>query len=125
MSLFDLSRASVLSAQRNLSALSGLQKSAGFGRLASVGGLGALTGRSNAAAEDASSATRDVGGRSSLDMAPLSATGSVTSAGSGGADAEEKRVRKRDQLREAAMGTLVSGVGWLVGAPPPPAASRE
>ena len=39
MSLFDLSRASVLSAQRNLSALSGLQKSATLGRLAS-GGLG-------------------------------------------------------------------------------------
>lgn len=29
----------------------------------------------------------------------------------------EQRVRKRDQLRDAAMGTLVSGVGWLVGAP--------
>ncbi|KAG6037191.1 hypothetical protein E4U41_005261 [Claviceps citrina] len=26
------------------------------------------------------------------------------------------RVRKRDQLREAATGTLVSGVGWLIGA---------
>jgi hypothetical protein len=33
---------------------------------------------------------------------------------------EEQRQRKRDQLREAAMGTLVSGVGWLVGAPAPP-----
>jgi hypothetical protein len=58
----------------------------------------------------------DFGGRSSMDMAPLSATGSTASAGSG-ADAEDRRVRKRDQLREAAMGTLVSGVGWLVGAP--------
>ncbi|EAQ90529.1 hypothetical protein CHGG_02464 [Chaetomium globosum CBS 148.51] len=39
MSLFDLSRASVLSAQRNLSALSGLQRSAtaGLGRLAGAG----------------------------------------------------------------------------------------
>ncbi|KAG6321788.1 hypothetical protein E4U22_001307 [Claviceps purpurea] len=27
-----------------------------------------------------------------------------------------QRVRKRDQLREAATGTLVSGVGWLIGA---------
>lgn len=30
--------------------------------------------------------------------------------------APEDRVRKRDQLREAATGTLVSGVGWLIGA---------
>jgi len=29
---------------------------------------------------------------------------------------ESQRVRKRDQLREAATGTLVSGVGWLLGA---------
>lgn len=28
----------------------------------------------------------------------------------------EPRARKRDQLREAATGTLVSGVGWLIGA---------
>ncbi|GAB1314230.1 Sec39 domain-containing protein [Madurella fahalii] len=87
MSLFDLSRASVLSAQRNFSALSGLQRSAGFG------------GRSGGSA------------RSSLDQRPLSPAG--TSDGE-----DSKRVRKRDQLREAAMGTLVSGVGWLVGAQP-------
>lgn len=31
---------------------------------------------------------------------------------------EQQRVRKRDQLRDAAMGTLVSGVGWLINAPP-------
>jgi hypothetical protein len=110
MSLFDLSRATVLSAQRNLSALSGLQRSAGFGRL---GGGGRSSGGGG-----------DAGGRSSLDQRPLSAAGSAASAGSGGGgggDGEDttKRVRKRDQLREAAMGTLVSGVGWLVGAPPP------
>lgn len=29
-----------------------------------------------------------------------------------------QRVRKRDQLREAAVGTLASGVGWLIGAQP-------
>ena len=29
-----------------------------------------------------------------------------------------QRVRKRDQLRDAATGTLVSGVGWLIGATP-------
>ncbi|PFH55417.1 hypothetical protein XA68_18369 [Ophiocordyceps unilateralis] len=28
----------------------------------------------------------------------------------------ERRTRKRDQLREVATGTLVSGVGWLIGA---------
>ncbi|KAL1841437.1 hypothetical protein VTJ49DRAFT_7052 [Mycothermus thermophilus] len=110
MSLFDLSRASVLSAQRNLSALSGLQKSATLGRLAS-GGLGGVLGRGGAAASPsggASDAGSDAGagGRSSFE-----------SGGEGGG--EEKRVRKRDQLREAAMGTLVSGVGWLVGAPAP------
>ncbi|KAK4041694.1 Sec39 domain-containing protein [Parachaetomium inaequale] len=125
MSLFDLSRASVLSAQRNLSALSGLQRSAagvgaGFaGRLAGGGGGGASgAGRAGLSGGD------DAGGRSSMDMPPLSATGSVASAGSAAAE-EDRRVRKRDQLREAAMGTLVSGVGWLVGAPAPNAQSRE
>jgi hypothetical protein len=82
MSLFDLSRESVLSAQRNLTALSGLQRS-GLGRAA--------------AAEH-----------------PAASSG-----GEGGEDGQQpKRVRKRDQLRDAAMGTLVSGVGWLVGAQP-------
>ncbi|KZL67759.1 secretory pathway protein Sec39 [Colletotrichum tofieldiae] len=32
---------------------------------------------------------------------------------------DHPRARKRDQLREAAMGTLTSGVGWLIGAPAP------
>ncbi|KAG6094626.1 hypothetical protein E4U30_003209 [Claviceps sp. LM220 group G6] len=31
-------------------------------------------------------------------------------------DESNQRVRKRDQLREAATGTLVTGVGWLIGA---------
>lgn len=38
---------------------------------------------------------------------------------SNNSDHEEEphtRVRKRDQLRDAATGTLVSGVGWLIGA---------
>ncbi|KAI0016733.1 secretory pathway protein Sec39 [Xylariomycetidae sp. FL0641] len=30
----------------------------------------------------------------------------------------QPKVRKRDQLREAAVGTLASGVGWLIGAQP-------
>lgn len=97
MSLFDLSRASVASAQKNLSALSSLQKS-GLGRLA--GGFGALGG----------------GGGGHADA-------HAETAGSGAGSEDEshaQRTRKRDQLREAAMGTLVSGVGWLVGAPAPP-----
>ncbi len=108
MSLFDLSRASVLSAQRNLSALSGLQRSASASAKSVTGGFGRLTGGGGGGG--------DVGGRSSLDMPPLSATGSV---GSAEGDEGGRRVRKRDQLRDAAMGTLVSGVGWLVGAPAP------
>ncbi|KAK3299381.1 secretory pathway protein Sec39-domain-containing protein [Chaetomium fimeti] len=137
MSLFDLSRASVLSAQRNLSALSGLQRSAsaglgGLGRLAGGGGGGGGGGGSHSggrgAGARAGAGTTSPGGdggdgRGSMDMRPLSAAGSAMSAGSA---EEERRVRKRDQLREAAMGTLVSGVGWLVGAPAPgPAQSRE
>ena len=106
MSLFDLSRASVLSAQRNLSALSGLQRSASSSAKSVSGSFGRLAGGGGG----------DAGGRSSLDMPPLSATGSV---GSAEGDEGGRRVRKRDQLREAAMGTLVSGVGWLVGAPAP------
>ena len=41
----------------------------------------------------------------------------TTSAAQGpGPDEATHRVRRRDQLREAATGTLVSGVGWLIGA---------
>ncbi|KAH6845548.1 secretory pathway protein Sec39-domain-containing protein [Chaetomium sp. MPI-CAGE-AT-0009] len=126
MSLFDLSRASVLSAQRNLSALSGLQRSASAG----LGGLGRLAGGGSGSGGGGNHSGRGVGttspsggegsgdgGRRSMDvLRPLSAAGSVASVGSA---EEERRVRKRDQLREAAMGTLVSGVGWLVGAPAP------
>ncbi|RGP72845.1 transport sec39 [Fusarium longipes] len=38
---------------------------------------------------------------------------------------EQNRTRKRDQLREAATGTLVSGVGWLLGANPNRSASGQ
>lgn len=38
---------------------------------------------------------------------------------------EAARVRKRDQLREAAVGTLASGVGWLIGATPAADRSQE
>lgn len=92
MSLFDLSRASVASAQRNLTALSSLQRS-GLGRLTGFAGGGG-------------SAAGTGGGGGAM---------SATS-GSDDEDGQTKRVRKRDQLREAAMGSLVSGVGWLIGA---------
>ncbi|KAI1371494.1 secretory pathway Sec39 [Hypoxylon crocopeplum] len=74
MSLFDLSRASMARAQRNLTALSSLQRS------------------ENARSDEA---------RDEIGDGP-----------------DQPRVRKRDQLREAAVGTLASGVGWLIGAQP-------
>ncbi|KAI0377413.1 secretory pathway Sec39 [Hypomontagnella monticulosa] len=74
MSLFDLSRASITRAQRNLTALSSLQRS------------------ENARSDEIHGDMED---------------------GSG-----QQRVRKRDQFREAAVGTLASGVGWLIGAQP-------
>lgn len=76
MSLFDLSRASMLSAQRNLTALSNFNTTA--------------QGR-----------------------------GSDASAGAGeSAEQQQQRARKRDQLRDAAVGGLTAGVGWLIGAQP-------
>lgn len=33
-------------------------------------------------------------------------------------EGDSERVRKRDQLRNAAVGTLASGIGWLINAPP-------
>ncbi|KAF3770690.1 secretory pathway Sec39 [Cryphonectria parasitica EP155] len=76
MSLFDLSRASMLSAQRNLTALSNFN----------------LTTQSRPS---------DTGSDSGL-----------------GAGDQQQRARKRDQLREAAVGGLTAGVGWLIGAQP-------
>lgn len=56
-------------------------------------------------------AQRNLTALSSLQSMPASA-------GSGDVPQEqpESRTRKRDQLREAATGTLVSGVSWLIGA---------
>ncbi|KAK4147244.1 protein transport protein sec39 [Dichotomopilus funicola] len=126
MSLFDLSRASVLSAQRNLSALSGLRSSAA----AAAGGLGGrLTRHQNAHSTNTNAKNKAIpagsgyeydtegSARGSADLSrPMSAASGEMGMGSSGGT---ERVRKRDQLREAAMGTLVSGVGWLVGAPAP------
>jgi len=120
MSLFDLSRASMLSAQRNLSALSGLQRAA-----TSLAGTLTSSGRNSPApARDTDSprGSLDVGAAMQKQMS----NASVTSGGSeSGGGQQQKKVRKRDQLREAAVGTLVSGVGWLVGATPPPREQRD
>ncbi|KAK1594045.1 secretory pathway protein Sec39 [Colletotrichum navitas] len=53
--------------------------------------------------------------------APVPAPASSASVASSDEDPhdDQPRTRKRDQLREAAMGTLTSGVGWLIGAPAP------
>lgn len=75
MSLFDLSRASMRSAQRNFTALSNFN----------------LTAQ----------------GRPSDLSQPDSET-----------HEQQQKARKRDQLREAAMGGLTAGVGWLIGAQP-------
>lgn len=71
MSLFDLSRATMARAQRNLPVLSSLQTSE----------------------QHVKQDTTEE-------------------------DENQRRIRKRDQLREAAVGTLASGVGWLIGAQP-------
>ncbi|KAM7198075.1 protein transport protein sec39 [Naviculisporaceae sp. PSN 640] len=98
MSLFDLSRASVLSAQKNFSALSSLSLHRSVSSVSSQhSGSGTGTGRA------------------SLDQSTIS----VGSDGEEHGHGQPKRARKRDQLREAALGSLVSGVGWLVGAPAP------
>jgi len=54
-------------------------------------------------------------------------TGVVKSAAPGGEHEGVKRstVRKRDQLRSAAVGTLAGGIGWLIGAPAPTAQGRN
>jgi hypothetical protein len=38
---------------------------------------------------------------------------------------EQGTIRKRDQLRNAAVGTLASGIGWLINAPPPASSDSD
>jgi hypothetical protein len=40
------------------------------------------------------------------------------SSGKATPDGSQKPTRKRDQLKNAAVGGLATGVGWLLGAPP-------
>lgn len=87
MSLFDLSRASMRSAQRNLTVLSNF----------------------NSTTQSRPSDDAD-GGQAGGEL---------------GGMGEQQRSRKRDQLREAAMGGLTAGVGWLIGAQPQRAQGQE
>ncbi|KAG5948073.1 hypothetical protein E4U59_004547 [Claviceps monticola] len=65
---------------------------------------------------DLSRATTRVAQKNLSIMSGLkSISGDVGSVGQELHDESNQRVRKRDQLREAATGTLVSGVGWLIG----------
>ncbi|KAK2001993.1 secretory pathway protein Sec39 [Colletotrichum falcatum] len=90
MSLFDLSRATARAASRNFAALSTLQQSAG--------------GKAQVPAPA---------------PAPDHPSSASVASSDGDLHDDQPRARKRDQLREAAMGTLTSGVGWLIGAPAP------
>ncbi|KAI1004774.1 hypothetical protein K3495_g3444 [Podosphaera aphanis] len=86
VSLFDLSRASMLRAQNGLSAFS------------------MLKGKSRRSEEISGVLSEKFDDH---DSSTLDSTGAQT------------RSRKRDQLKNAAVGGLVSGVGWLIGAPAP------
>jgi hypothetical protein len=44
---------------------------------------------------------------------------------SGTTETAAQRTRKRDQLKNAAVGTLASGVGWLIGAPAAPSNKED
>ncbi|KAJ4263198.1 hypothetical protein NW762_006820 [Fusarium torreyae] len=79
---------------------------------------------------DLSRATARVASRNLTVLSSLqgSFTSDKTNTESGNSESEvhdHNRTRKRDQLREAATGTLVSGVGWLLGANTNRAASGQ
>lgn len=66
---------------------------------------------------DLSRATASVASRNFTKLSSLSSLAtSRTPTSPSPSEETPQRVRKRDQLREAATGTLVSGVGWLIGA---------
>lgn len=68
---------------------------------------------------DLSRATARVASRNFTSLSSLQglAQGESQTGGTSTPDSEDQqRTRRRDQLREAATGTLVSGVGWLIGA---------
>ncbi|KAM3545660.1 hypothetical protein ARSEF1564_001475 [Beauveria bassiana] len=66
---------------------------------------------------DLSRATARIAQRNFTALPSLQGTSSAAESHAPLQEQTESRTRKRDQLREAATGTLVSGVGWLLGAP--------
>lgn len=90
MSLFDLTRASAAHAQRSLSALTSIK-----GRAAS-------------------------GNDTSLTMSAGESTRSSGESARAAAGVSQSSTTKRNQLKNAAVGTLASGIGWLINAPMPP-----
>jgi len=90
MSLFDLTRASAAQAQRSLSALTSLR-----GRATKGNGANAHPSAGESVRSSGESARATAG-------------------------VSHSNVRKRDQLKNAAVGTLASGIGWLINAPMPP-----
>ncbi|OAA66208.1 Secretory pathway Sec39 [Cordyceps fumosorosea ARSEF 2679] len=65
---------------------------------------------------DLSRATARIAQRNITTMSSLQGIPATASSATASQEQLEIRTRKRDQLREAATGTLVSGVGWLIGA---------
>ena len=92
MSLFDLTRASAAQAQKSLAALTAAS--------------GVLPTRVRRSVDESR------GSRNSM------AESEVSQESARGIN--QSTVRKRDQLRSAAVGTLAGGIGWLIGAPAAP-----
>lgn len=65
---------------------------------------------------DLSRATARIAQRNLTALSSLQGPSAAAGDGNEAQEQPESRTRKRDQLREAATGTLVSGVGWLLGA---------
>ncbi|KAJ2902309.1 Protein transport protein sec39 [Zalerion maritima] len=111
LSLFDLARAVAPSAQKNLGGLASFQR---FGQARGGGKVGTESDASSGGIGGA------LGGGFGGFLGGGLGGGSSDAGSAQGEEGDDGRpkARKRDQLRDAAMGTLVSGVGWLVGAPP-------
>ncbi|OAF58070.1 hypothetical protein VC83_05238 [Pseudogymnoascus destructans] len=89
MSLLDLTRASAAQAQRSIAALTSVKGGGGGGAGGGVREKGGWTGGGNASMEEAEDGVK------------------------------QSTVRKRDQLRSAAMSTMIGGIGWVIGAQTP------
>jgi hypothetical protein len=89
MSLLDLTRASAAQAQRSIAALTSVKGGGGGGGGAGVKEKAGWTGGGGGGAEEAEDGVK------------------------------QSTVRKRDQLRSAAMSTMIGGIGWVIGAQTP------